>query len=662
MHLIRDEKEWLAQQFELLTSEVIEITPSGWAEEKRYLPPQVTSLPGYYRFQVTPYLEEILNSLSFDSPVREVAVMKGVQLGLTVGVLENAIGYYIDHVRTAPIMLVTADAELAKLRLDGYVVPMIQFSGLEHLIKSHDEIGQRKQGKTDKKIEWEGGGFLVPFGAQNANKMRSLSIQVLLRDEIDGWPLTVGKDGDPIKLTEDRTAAYEGSRKILDISTPGIKGVSKIERRFLLGDQRYYFIRCLKCAFPQRLAWKRTDEKTGEVTGITWETEQGRLVAESVRYLCKNCSHGHINDDKTRLLSPEHGAEWTPTAQAISPEYRSYHLNSLYSPVGMRTWQSIVADWLQVWDVEKNQARDLGLMQVFYNNNLAQSWEVVGERVSFATVSPHRRRQYNLGEIPNYFAQEYCGSPVLLLTCAVDVQKDNLAVGVFGWCRDRRAVLIDYWRFEGDTQQLDNKETWGRLQDLIENKTYIADDGKQYKIQVTLVDSGYLTDQVYRFCGEYQAGVFPVKGRELPPKHANIKEFSEFTTPSGTIAYGITVDLYKDRWSAALRRSWDGQSVQPAGHFNAPTNISDKALKELTVETKREKLDKTTKKSLGFEWHRPQGAANELWDILGYNNACLDIIAFDVCRRQLGLEFVNWTAFYDMAAGDRLFFTEGASA
>jgi phage terminase large subunit GpA-like protein len=636
LDLTAEHREWLAQQFDALTTELVVMTPATWAEQKRYLPPSVTSLPGYYSFDVAPYLRQIVDCLSVDSPVREVAVMKGAQLGLTVGVLENAIGYYVDHVKTAPVMLVTADSELAKLRMESYITPMLQFSGLDALIKSADEKNTRKSGKTDKKIEWVGGGFLVPFGAQNANKLRSLSIQVMLRDEIDGWPDQVGKDGDPLKLTSARTAAYESARKILDISTPLIQGQSKIQRRFAQGDQRYYYVCCLKCGFPQTLRWRRTSSE-GEVSGIVWETEGERLVPDSVRYLCENCGHAHTNDDKTRLLSPDHGAEWRATAVAMSPHYRSYHLSALYSPVGMQTWEGCVQQWLEAWDVANNRARDNGKLQTFYNNILGEPFELRGEKLRFDNVSAHRRSWYQFGEIANEAATRHCGGPVLLLTCAVDVHKDNLAVGVFGWCRDRRAILIDYWRFEGDTERLDDAGTWERLRKVIEEREYVADD---------------------RFALDYEAGVYPVKGRDTPPKSATVREFSAFTTPMGTTAYGVTVDLYKDRWSAALRRGWDGESLQPEGHFNAPLDVTDKQLKELTAETKRERIEKSTGKRIGFEWYRPSGAANELWDQLVYNNAALDLIAWDVCRNQLGLEFVNWTAFYDTALQDKLFYSE----
>lgn len=106
-----EQDDWLAEQFDGLTVELDHLTPSEWAEKRRYLPPSVAAMPGYYRFETTPYLREIVDCLSVDSPIREVALMKGVQIGATVGVLENAIGYAIDFVKTAPVMLVTADAE-----------------------------------------------------------------------------------------------------------------------------------------------------------------------------------------------------------------------------------------------------------------------------------------------------------------------------------------------------------------------------------------------------------------------------------------------------------------------------------------------------------------------------------------------------------------------
>lgn len=650
-HREQDARKWrsdvafLRRRCARLTTETRELLPSEWSEKKRYLPASATALPGYYRFDVSPYMREIIDCMSPESSVRHVTIMKGVQIGATT-LLENTIGYYIDQVKTAPMMLVTADAELAKLRIESFVVPMLKHSGLDHLIKSLDEQNPRKTGRTDKKYEWEGGGSLVPFGAVNANKLRSMPIQVLLRDEIDGWPDNVGKDGDPVRLSDDRTATFEATRKVFDCSTPLIKGSSKIETLHDAGDQRKYFVRCLGCRHPQELRWSRTDRETGVISGITWKTDEGgRLIEGSARYVCEKCGHEHHNNDKTRLFA-DGNAEWVATATPGTPHHRSYHLSALYSPVGMQTWDACVVKWLEAWDVENNRSRDNLKLQVFYNNVLGVPFEQRGIKLRFEIVSSHRRHAYRYGEVPNKWLAQACGSPVLIITLAVDVHIDNLAVAVIGWCRGRRAVLLDYWRFAGDTEQIDNPATWGRLREVIEDRQYKGDDGSAYRIQLSLIDCGYLTDTVYRFCERYESGVFPVRGRESPPKNAPIKEFWKYTTEGGQLAWSASVDMYKDRWSSALRRSWDGLGMQPEGYFNAPIDASDEQLKELTVETRREKIDKATNRRLGFEWHRPSGANNELWDLLIYCNVGLDIAAYEICIQQMQLEQIDWNAFW----------------
>jgi phage terminase large subunit GpA-like protein len=650
-----DEHEWLAQGWDAVTTKLEVLRPSEWAERHRYLPASSSPRPGPYRYKVAPYLREIIDCLSVDSPIREVSFQKGVQIGATVGVLENFVGYLIAFVKKSPAMLLTADAELASTRLNTSLIPMFQLSELDQFVRSSDERNSRKTGRTEQRIEWDGGGFLLLNGVKNPDKLRSIPVENLLRDEVDSYPMTVGKDGDPMALSTARTAAYERTRKILNISTPTIRGQSKIEDCFRRGDQRRYFVRCLKCNAPQTLRWSRTNKETGEVTGFVWETQDGALVPGSVRYLCKECGHPHSDDDKPRLMAPEHGAAWLPTHVSPDPFHRSYHLPALYSL--LQTWGTAAAAYLDAWDVARAQPRDVNKLQVFYNNQLGESFRIYGSSVRFESVSGHRRFEYQRGQVPNKWASKHCGSAVLVIVCTVDVHKDNLAVSVWGWCRGRRAILVDYERYTGDTEDLQDAATWGRLATLIDSKEYAADDGKTYPITASLIDSGYRADDVYTFCKDHVA-TYPVKGRDAPPRSANLKEFSEFTTPMGTTAYGITVDFYKDRWSSALRRLWGEDGIQPEGHFNAFSEITDKQLKELTVETKREKVDKQTGQRLGFMWHRPSGADNELWDCLVYASAALDILAWSTCTNELGLEAVNWTAFFDVCESHTPFFTE----
>ena len=98
-----------------------------------------------------------------------------------------------------------------------------------------------------------------------------------------------------------------------------IKGTSKIEKAYKLGDQRKYMVLCLKCGHEQYLKWHTVDKETGVVGGFVWERVDGMLDIESVRYCCQKCGHPHHDHDKEKLFSPDHGAYWKPTARPSEP-------------------------------------------------------------------------------------------------------------------------------------------------------------------------------------------------------------------------------------------------------------------------------------------------------------------------------------------------------
>lgn len=333
---------WLAEQIDGLTDEITHLLPSEFNEQTRYLPDSVTPMPGYMSFDINPYMREIVDACDPRSPVREVNLKKGVQITYST-MLESVLLYYMAHIKTRPTMLVSADKELVKGRIENYIIPMLNQSGLADIIVSSDEGNSRKTGKTANHLQWSGGGFLVPGGANNADKMRMWSILLMLKDEIDAWPDRVGKDGDPDALTDDRCSAFWEVRKIYRGGTPLLLGSSKIDYQYRRGDQRKYMVRCKRCGFAQDLRWETVNKKNGIVGGIKWEMEGDSLLIESVRYCCSNCGHAHKEHDKTALFDPANGAEWVPTSKPIEPGIRSYHLPALYSPVGFQPWYKCVS-------------------------------------------------------------------------------------------------------------------------------------------------------------------------------------------------------------------------------------------------------------------------------------------------------------------------------
>ena len=647
--------EWLEDAVENMDDHIDRLWPIEYNEQNRYIPAGLSPRPGYISFDRFPFWVEIVNSVDARDNVREINVLKGVQVGYNTACLDAIIFYEIGHVKTQSMFFFTADRELAKNRVETHIIPMINESGLAHVIRSADEGNNRKTGKTKDYIQWEGGGTLYFNGALNATKMRSVSVPILLKDEMDGWPKASGKDGDSDTLTDARAKMYEQTRKIFRGSTPS-EEPSLINSAYLDGDQRKYHVNCIGCGHPQFIDIQHKDDTGKWIGGFKWEKDDdGLLIRDSVRYHCLKCGHAHSEYDKTHLFSPTNGAKWIPTAKPRKEFVRSYHLPAFYSPVGLQSWAECISDFLACYDPETNTTLNFNKYKTFRNNILGLPFRVQGEKIKLEAVSGHRRTVYRLGEIPNGYAEEHSGSKILFLTCQVDVHDNNLAVSVMGWARDARCYLIDYWRFEsegrGDLCTEVSSTPWRRLAQLIEpDNLYTASDGTKYAISMTLIDSGYSQSTVSDFCSNYNSGVYPIAGKAKPARNQLVKEFSPFHTQAGIAGYNILVDHYKERIAKSLRRQWaeyDGQ--QKEHHFNAPVDATDAQLKELTTEYRAAQKDQYGNIT-GYKWHRPGNVANELWDLLVYGHCAVEIYAFYIFKTALQADTVDMDQFWDLCA------------
>ena len=646
--------DWLVDQAGKLTDKVTYVSPVDFNEENRYMPDSVTAFPGFIRFDLTPFLREIINCFDVRSPVREVTVKKGTQIGYTTA-LESLYFYAIGHVKGLPMMYVTLDREMSKSRIDNNFLPMLQHSGMADLIETHDTKSKRKTGQTKDYLQFTGGSYLVPIGAQSANKFRSFSIWFMGKDEMDPWPDL--KDGDPDTASDKRCSGYWDQRKIFRASTPLFEGTSRVQKAYNKGDQRKYLVLCKSCSYAQELRWKPKQIVQNKRGGFKWElSEKGVLVLESVRYECNNCEHAHYERDKQKLFAEESGAHWKATAEPEQPNIRSYHIPAFFSPI--YPWSQCVLSWLAAFAPEEERVKDVNELQTFYNTVLGEPFQKRESKLKFHQLSAHRRRFYQLGQIPNLHVKEYCGAPILFLTCSVDVQKNFLSVAIFGWTRKSICWLIDYDEIrveEGDdTADVMTSPVWLRLQDIIDGREYVADDGKKYGIVCTLIDSSYAHATVIAFCNQWDDIVLPILGRDRASRHQEIKEFAEFTTQLGTVGYRITVDNYKDRLQPVLKKTWLDQDVQSDYTFNAPIDLPDKALNELMVEYRMEKIDE--RGHVYYPWIRPGNARNELWDLLVYGHAAVEITAWRLCIQYWELEKVEWDGFWGFLEEEAFYF------
>lgn len=109
--------------------------------------------------------------------------------------------------------------------------------------------------------------------------LASRPIRIVIADEVDRYPQSAGTEGDPVKLAETRTVAFWNAR-LIEITSPGTRGLSRIEGDWEKSDQRLYFVPCPDCGEFQTLRWDH----------VHWEKdEEGNHLPETAVYGCESC-------------------------------------------------------------------------------------------------------------------------------------------------------------------------------------------------------------------------------------------------------------------------------------------------------------------------------------------------------------------------------------
>ena len=162
---------------------------------------------------------------------------------------------------------------------------------------------------------------------------------IMIRDEIDGAPTMLKSgEGNWLKVSFARTNAWGARKKIFDFSTPTVWGESQIQEEYDDGDQRKFLVPCPHCETYQELELTDADAKHG----LRADYKAG--ILERVYYLCDHCNAAIFNHHKTGMMIK---GRWEPSARSSVRNYRSYHISSLYSPVGMLSWMEFFERYLK---------------------------------------------------------------------------------------------------------------------------------------------------------------------------------------------------------------------------------------------------------------------------------------------------------------------------
>ncbi|CAA7624180.1 phage terminase large subunit family protein [Magnetospirillum sp. SS-4] len=546
------------------------IPVSEWADRNRVLPP-TSAEPGRWRTGRTPYLKAVMDALSTASPCERVVLMKGAQTGGTEAGL-NWLGYII-HNAPGITMLVQPSLDMVRRNTTVRIDPLIETTpSLRELVSP---ARSRDAGNSLFRKSFPGG-QLVMTGANSAAGLRSTPVRYLFLDEVDGYPGDADGEGDPVDLAIQRTATFRGRRRIYMVSTPTLKGHSRIEAAFLDSDQRYYHVPCLHCGDMAPITWAR----------IRWP--EGRR--DQAFLVCESCGGIHYEHDKPALLA---AGEWCPTAPGDG-RTAGFHLSALYSP--WETWAEIATEHGRV-------KSDPPRLQVWVNTKLGESWEdQAGDTVP---ADPLMARREDWGDrLPE---------AATVLTAGVDVQGDRLEVQVIAWGADEEAWVVEYRVLWGDPS---GPRVWADLDSYLATTFAHPKSVADLPIRAACIDTGgHHTKAAYEFCRTRLARrIWAIKGRGGPaipvwPRRP--------TRVRGKVPLFIVgVDAVKDALYARLRLTEPGPG---AVHF--PRRMDADYFRQLTAERVVTRYDRG--RPIRSWQPKRDGERNEALDTFVYATAAL---------------------------------------
>lgn len=560
---------------------------SDWADSYRMLSPEAAAQPGRWKTSKEPMAKGPMDAMS-DPMVEKVTVMCAAQI-MKTELLLNTAGYYI-HGDPAPILMVQPTVEMAEAFSKDRVAPMIRDTPV-----LRDTFSGKSRDSSDTVLQKAfPGGRLTMTGANAPASLASRPIRIVLCDEVDRFPLSAGKEGDPVGLAEKRTTTF-WNRKIALVSTPTVKGVSRIEASYEEGDQRKFYVPCPHCGTRQVIQWKGVkwepgdpdsahyecqapaDNETGEVCGRAWsEAERLEAIGQGI-WLADKPFKGHASFHASQLASKR------------VPLHR------------------IVREFIEAKPFPER-------LKQWVNTVLAETWDEAGEKVDPEGLFA-RREPYTPDMLP---------AKVGMIVAGVDIQDNRFEAEILGVGAHEETWSIEYIVHYADPS---TPAFWDALDDVL-LRHYAHPTGATLKIEAACVDSGgHHTTAVYEFCQpRFARRVFAIKGAAGPDRPIWPKKATR-NVAKKTDVFVLGVDQAKSTVAKRLMIEEPGPAYC---HFPKLDAYDEAYFEGLTVEKC------LTKYKLGRPykvWECPPGKRNEPWDCRIYAYSAVKSTPIDVAAR-----------------------------
>lgn len=506
----------------------------------------------------------------------------------------NAVGFHI-HQDPAPILVIQPTLSMAEAWSKDRLAPMLRDTPA--LRGKVQDPRARDSGNTLLHKSFPGG-HLTVAGANSPASLASRPIRIVICDEVDRYPRSAGTEGDSVKLAETRSSAFWNAKLIL-ISSPGTRGISRIDGPWKKSDQRVYLVPCPDCGHFQVLRWAQ----------VHWQKDElGGHLPETAVYACEHC--GSAWSDAQRWAAVRRG-HWKATKPFNG--IAGFRLNALNVPWERRKLSRLVDQWLEAQGNPE-------LLKVFVNTVLAEWWESEeGESVD-ETGLLSRREDWNAllprgAELPD---------GVAVLTMGVDVQRSPARVEyeVVGWGEGEESWSIAHGKILGDVKS--DARVLEEL-DQVMLRPWIHAKGIELYIRGVGIDTGYATQVMYRFCkprftrplpNGLPQFVFAMKGRS----EFGRRIWPETATQQRRLArinlWVIGVDAAKEQIYSRLAIANPGR-----GYCHFPLDRPRSYFEQLTAEQSITKY-RAGQKAIVWEL-KQEGRPNEALDLRVYAYAAM---------------------------------------
>lgn len=434
---------------------------SEWADQHRRLSSKGSAEHGQWRTSRNPPLREPMDCWSTRHPARVIVCRFPIQLGKTEIAL-NCLGYTMHH-RPGPVMVCLPGEVSQQKWVAQKLQPMIDESPAVRGTLTSLASREASNSRTFK--DFAGGQLFIEHAGSPA-RLKSTTVRDLIVDEVDEFARNfAGSGGDPLAMLDGRTSAFPSNSKRLYISTPELKGTSRIDHLWEQSDQRRYHVACPHCGHSQHLQW----------SGLRWSSVVNSAHSRRAWYVCEDCGAEIQETHKPAMLE---AGIWVPGVAEASGRVRGYTLNGLYYPIGLGPrWPALVDEWLAA---QGDPAR----LKTFTNDRLAEPWEDASTRNVRSNAVAERAEAYALRTVPG---------GVLGITAGVDTQDDRLELHIVGWGRAMAFWTLDYVILPGDPA-LD--DVWLALTEIL-NRPLQRDGGGLMSVEAVSVDMfGHRTEDV----------------------------------------------------------------------------------------------------------------------------------------------------------------------